>query len=58
MRRASECGSTTRRPGFLSRAQSTDLSAYIFQDNGFPAGESEMKSSLAALKEIVIEAKK
>lgn len=45
-------------PGFLSRAQSTDLTAYIFSDNGFPAGEAEMKSSLAALKKIVIKAEK
>ncbi|MDA0206485.1 MAG: cytochrome c [Acidobacteria bacterium] len=45
-------------PGFLSRAQSTDLTAYIFSDNGFPAGDAEMKSSLAALKKIVIKAEK
>jgi mono/diheme cytochrome c family protein len=45
-------------PGFLSRAQSTDLTAYLFSDNGFPAGETEMKPSLAALKKIVIKAKK
>ncbi len=45
-------------PGFLSRAQSTDLTAFIFSDNGFPAGETEMKPSLAALKKIVIKAKK
>jgi mono/diheme cytochrome c family protein len=45
-------------PGFLSRAQSTDLTAYLFSDNGFPAGDAEMKSSLAALKQIVIKAEK
>lgn len=45
-------------PGFLSRAQSTDMTAYIFSDNGFPAGETEMKPSLAALKKIVIKAEK
>jgi mono/diheme cytochrome c family protein len=45
-------------PGFLSRAQSTDMTAYLFSDNGFPAGETEMKSSLAALKKIVIKAEK
>ena len=45
-------------PGFLSRAQSTDLAAYIFSDNGFPAGDAEMKPSLAALKKIVIKAEK
>lgn len=44
-------------PGFLSRAQSTDLTAYLFSDNGFPVGEAELKSSLAALKKIVIKAK-
>lgn len=41
-------------PGFLSRAQSTDLTAFIFQENKFPAGEEEMKSSLAVLKTITI----
>ena len=45
-------------PGFLSRAQSTDLTAYIFSDNGFPAGDVELKPSLAALKKIVIKAEK
>ena len=45
-------------PGFLSRAQSTDITAYPFSDNGFPAGETEMKSSLAALKKIVIKTAK
>jgi len=45
-------------PGFLSRAQSTDLTAFLFSDNGFPAGDAELKSSLAALKKIVIKAKK
>lgn len=45
-------------PGFLSRAQSTDMTAFLFADNGFPAGETEMKSSLAALKKIVIKAEK
>jgi mono/diheme cytochrome c family protein len=44
-------------PGFLSRAQSTDLTTYIFQENKFPAGDGEMKSSLAALKTITIQAK-
>jgi mono/diheme cytochrome c family protein len=45
-------------PGFLSRAQSTDITAYIFADNGFPAGEAEMKPTLATLKKIVIKAEK
>jgi mono/diheme cytochrome c family protein len=45
-------------PGYLTRAQSTDLAAFLFSDNGFPAGEADMKSSLATLKKIVIKAKK
>ena len=45
-------------PGFLSRAQSTDLVAFIFSDNAFPAGDVELKPSLAALKKIVIKAEK
>jgi mono/diheme cytochrome c family protein len=45
-------------PGFLSRAQSTDIAAFLFSDNKFPAGSEEMKPSLTALKEIVIKAKK
>lgn len=48
----------TNGPGFLSRAQSTDLVAYILSDNKYPAGESEMEPSLAELKKIVITAKK
>jgi len=45
-------------PGFLSRAQSTDLTAYLFQENSFPAGGAEMKASLATLKGITISAEK
>ena len=45
-------------PGFLSRSQSTDITAYLFSDNAFPTGEAEMKSSLATLKKIVIKAEK
>ena len=45
-------------PGLLSRAQSTDLTAYIFQENTFPAGGAAMKASLATLKGITISAEK
>jgi cytochrome c len=45
-------------PGFLSRAQSTDLTAFLFLENKFPAGETEMKASLSALKMITIAAEK
>lgn len=45
-------------PGFLSRAQSTDLTAFIFQENEFPAGDEEMKASLATLKTITIASEK
>jgi cytochrome c len=45
-------------PGFLSRAQSTDLTAFILLENKFPAGEEEMKASLATLKTITIASEK
>jgi mono/diheme cytochrome c family protein len=45
-------------PGFLSRAQSTDLTAYIFQENSFPTGDAELKPSIATLKSITISAEK
>ena len=44
-------------PGVLSRNQSTAVTAYIFSENRFPPGESEMKSSLASLNAIIIEPK-
>ena len=43
-------------PGFLSRAQSTDLTAYLFQENKFPTGDAELKSSLSVLKTLAITA--
>jgi cytochrome c len=45
-------------PGFLSRAQSTDLTAFLFLENKFPAGDVEMKASLSTLKMITIAAEK
>ena len=45
-------------PGRLSRRQTTDLIAYLLSENGFPAGESDLKSNLALLNQIQIEPKK
>lgn len=44
-------------PGVLRRAQSTDVSAYIFLENRFPAGDAAMASKLSALSAIRIEPK-
>lgn len=44
-------------PGSLSRRQTTDMIAYILSENGFPAGEHELKSSLTILNQITIEPK-
>ena len=44
-------------PGGLSRREYTDILAYLLASNGFPAGEKELGSELAALKEIRIENK-
>jgi mono/diheme cytochrome c family protein len=43
-------------PRFLNRAQSADLTAFIFSEGGFPAGEAEMKPDIADLKKIVMKA--
>jgi len=45
-------------PGRLSRRQSTDLVAYLLSENGFPAGESDLKPTLKLLNQIQIESKK
>jgi quinoprotein glucose dehydrogenase len=44
-------------PGVLSRKQCTDVVAYLFSENEFPAGEKELESELPALNEIRIEPK-
>jgi mono/diheme cytochrome c family protein len=45
------------RPGRLSRASYTDIIAYIFKVNGFPAGETELPTESAALKAIMVTSK-
>jgi hypothetical protein len=42
-------------PGGLKRQEYADLLAFIFKINGLPAGESELKSTDAALKQVLIE---
>jgi mono/diheme cytochrome c family protein len=43
-------------PGSLSRADVADVTAYILQQNGFPAGDSELPRQTAFLKTIAYEA--
>lgn len=43
-------------PGTLARADITDVTAYILQQNGFPAGESELPRQTALLNTIAYEA--
>jgi len=43
-------------PGTLSRADVADVTAYLLQQNGFPAGESELPRQTALLKTIAYEA--
>jgi mono/diheme cytochrome c family protein len=45
-------------PGGLSSRQYSDILAYIFSANQFPAGPKELDRELAALSEIRIEPKK
>jgi mono/diheme cytochrome c family protein len=45
-------------PGSLRAADVSDIEAFIFQSNGFPAGESQMPTSPAALARIKILATK
>jgi quinoprotein glucose dehydrogenase len=44
-------------PGTLTQKQCTDMTAYLLNANGFPAGEKEMESDPTALNEIRIEPK-
>ena len=46
------------KPGTLSRARNADIMAYIFQVNGFPAGNTDLPSDADSLKRIRIEDKK
>ena len=46
------------KPGSLSREANTEILAYVFSMNQFPAGKAEMPQSSEALKEIKIEATK
>jgi mono/diheme cytochrome c family protein len=43
-------------PGTLSRAEIVDITAYVLQQNGFPAGDSELPRQAAVLKTIAYEA--
>ena len=43
-------------PGTLSRAQIADVTAYLLQQNGFPAGESELPRQGPVLQTIAYEA--
>jgi len=45
-------------PGSLSRAQNTDILAYMLKANQFPAGKTDLPSDAAALKQIQFEAPK
>jgi mono/diheme cytochrome c family protein len=48
----------TDSPGSLSRQQYADIVSYILSYNSFPAGDKEMPSDTAPLKQIQITAKK
>jgi mono/diheme cytochrome c family protein len=43
-------------PGTLARADIADVTAYILQQNGFPAGESELPRQTAFLQAIAYQA--
>ena len=42
-------------PGTMTPQQTSDVAAYVFKLNKFPAGKSELPTDLAALKGIKIE---
>ncbi len=44
-------------PGKLGRREYVDVVAYTFKSNGFPAGQTELKSEIEALRKIRIEPK-
>jgi mono/diheme cytochrome c family protein len=43
-------------PGTLTRAEIADVTAYLLQQNGFPAGETELPRQTAVLQTIAYEA--
>jgi mono/diheme cytochrome c family protein len=43
-------------PGVLSRREAADVVAYLFSANGFPAGQTELVSEEAPLKDMLIKA--
>lgn len=45
-------------PGTMSRPMTLDLVAYLLSENGFPAGNTDLPTNAAALREIMIEPKK
>ena len=45
-------------PGTLTKEQNADIVAFILKSNQFPAGQTDLPSDAAALKQIKIEAKK
>jgi mono/diheme cytochrome c family protein len=44
-------------PGKLTRVQNADILAFLFESNGFPAGQKELPSDAAALAKIGINQK-
>lgn len=46
------------KPGSLTRQQNSEILAYLFQKNGYPAGKTELSAEAADLKKIRIEPKK
>ena len=46
------------RPGKLTRAENTDILAYMLRFNKFPAGTADLPSDAAALKQIQFESAK
>jgi quinoprotein glucose dehydrogenase len=44
-------------PGALGQAASTDVTAYILQFNGYPAGEADLPASSSVQGQIAIDAK-
>lgn len=45
----------TENPGRLKRHEYTEILAYLFKSNGFPAGPTDMNSAPESLKQIRIE---
>ena len=42
-------------PGTMTPQQTSDVTAYVFKLNKYPAGQTELPTDLAALKKIIIE---